>query len=382
MTEMTEMTPPRPDGREGTPDAQLVGVTKTFPGQSTPAVDALSLDIRAGEFFSLLGPSGCGKTTTLRMLAGLEEPSSGRILIRGEDVTNAPAHRRPTNMVFQRLALFPHLSVADNVAYGPRLRKMSRQQVRERVGELLELVHLQGYEKRYPAQLSGGQQQRVAIARALANRPAVLLLDEPLASLDLKLRVQMQQALKEIQADAATTFVFVTHDQTEAMTMSDRIAVMSAGRIEQIATPAELYDRPATRFVATFIGDTNLFEGDYRDGQLDTGSLRIAVPQPGTLASVRPERVALGTDLPTEAVNRFEGFLEQATFLGSVTRYVVALTTGTRIVVERPSADPDSAGLAVGGQVQCALPLDAVVMVDPASTAPSGQSIGQPIGKV
>ena len=360
--------------RASQPDAQLVEVTKTFPGQVESAVDDLSLEIPTGEFFSLLGPSGCGKTTTLRMLAGLESPSSGRVLIRGHDMTGTPAHRRPTNMVFQRLALFPHMSVADNVAYGPRLRRLPKGQVRRRVAELIEMVRLDGFEDRLPDQLSGGQQQRVAIARALANKPAVLLLDEPLGSLDLKLRMQMQESLKEIQVQSSTTFIYVTHDQTEALTMSDRIAVMNNGRVEQIATPSELYDRPATRFVATFIGDTNLLEGTYRDGRLVTNDLRLAVPEPGAMASIRPERVLIGADIPPSIPNQFTGTIDQVTFLGSVTRYRIRLAEGPQLLVERPSAEAPSDRYRVDSSIRCGVPLDAVVMVDPTSTPSQGKA--------
>jgi spermidine/putrescine transport system ATP-binding protein len=346
-------------------DAQLKDIVKVYPSQEVPAVDGISLDIAHGEFFSLLGPSGCGKTTTLRMLAGLERPTAGRILIRGQDMTTTPAHRRPTNMVFQRLALFPHMSVAGNIAFGPQLQHLPRQQVRKRVDALLEMVHLTGYGTRLPDQLSGGQQQRVAIARALANEPALLLLDEPLASLDLKLRVQMQQSLKEIQRESSTTFVYVTHDQSEALTMSDRIAVMSQGRIEQVASPTELYERPATPFVATFIGDTNLLEGESDGSHLLTGGLRIAVPRPGTIATIRPERVLIGSQVPAEASNTFTGLVEQVTFLGSITRYRMSLPNGLRLLVERPSTDPTR--LAAGTSVPCAIPVDAIVMVQPCS---------------
>ena len=348
-------------------DAQLKDIVKVYPSQAVPAVDGISLDIAHGEFFSLLGPSGCGKTTTLRMLAGLERPTAGRILIRGQDMTTTPAHRRPTNMVFQRLALFPHMSVAGNIAFGPQLQHLPRQQVRKRVDALLEMVHLTGYGTRLPDQLSGGQQQRVAIARALANEPALLLLDEPLASLDLKLRVQMQQSLKEIQRESSTTFVYVTHDQGEALTMSDRIAVMSHGRIEQVASPTELYERPATPFVATFIGDTNLLEGEFDGSHLLTGGLRVAVPGPGTIATIRPERVLIGAQVPAGASNTFTGLVEQVTFLGSITRYRISLPNGLGLLVERPSTDVDPTRLAAGTSVPCAIPVEAIVMVQPSS---------------
>src|SRR5437764_504639 len=234
----------------------LVGVSKRF--GSHAAVDDVSLEIAEGEFFSLLGPSGCGKTTTLRMIAGFELPDAGRIVRKGNDVTEVPANRRPVNMVFQQYALFPHMSVYDNVAFGLKVKRVPRGEHGERVQEMLRVVSLEGLDDRHPRQLSGGQQQRVALARALVNRPAALLLDEPLGALDLKLRKQMQLELKAIAAESATTFVYVTHDQEEALTMSDRIAVMNDGVVEQVARPRELYEHPATPFVAGFIGTSNL----------------------------------------------------------------------------------------------------------------------------
>src|SRR3954463_14430574 len=254
------------------PEIRLVGLTKRF--GEVRAVDGGDLEISAGEFFSLLGPSGCGKTTTLRMIGGFELPTGGRILLGGRDITHDAPDQRPVNMVFQQYALFPHLDVAGNIGFGLRRKKVDRKQIDLRVGEALDLVRLRGYEKRKPSELSGGQQQRVALARALVNRPNVLLLDEPLGALDLKLRRQLQVELKRIQAEVGITFVYVTHDQEEALTMSDRIAVMHAGKVEQLGTPEELYERPATRFVADFIGSTNLLRGVVeRDGwvRLDSG---------------------------------------------------------------------------------------------------------------
>ena len=258
--------------RAATPEIRLDNLEKRF--GDVLAVDHVSLDVAAGEFFSLLGPSGCGKTTTLRMIGGFELPTGGRILLRDRDMTREPPDKRPVNMVFQHYALFPHLSVGDNVAFGPKRKGMAKDEVRRRVGEALALVRLDGYEKRKPNQLSGGQQQRVALARALANRPDVLLLDEPLGALDLKLRRQLQVELKRIQQEVGITFIYVTHDQEEALTMSDRIAVMNAGHVEQLGTPEELYERPATRFVADFIGTTNLLRATVdADGRarLETG---------------------------------------------------------------------------------------------------------------
>src|SRR4051794_231710 len=233
-------------------------VSKSFAGVA--AVDDVTLEIRDGEFFSLLGPSGCGKTTTLRMIAGFETPDSGRVDLHGTDVTTVPANRRPVNMVFQHYALFPHMSIYDNVAFGLKVKRIPRDEHAARIGDLLRIVSLEGYEKRRPRQLSGGQQQRVALARALVNEPAALLLDEPLGALDVKLRKQMQLELKRIQNELGTTFVYVTHDQDEALAMSDRIAVMNRGQVEQLGSPREIYERPRTAFVADFIGSLNTLE--------------------------------------------------------------------------------------------------------------------------
>ncbi len=249
-------TVPRPESK---PEIRLERLTKRF--GEVVAVDDVSLTIESGEFFSLLGPSGCGKTTTLRMIGGFDLPTSGRIDLRGHDVTRDPPDKRPVNMVFQSYALFPHLDVAGNIAFGLKRRGVAADEIRRRTGEVLELVNLPGYEKRRTNQMSGGQQQRIALARALVNQPNVLLLDEPLGALDLKLRKRLQLELKRIQMEIGITFVYVTHDQEEALTMSDRIAVMNRGRIEQVGTPEDLYDRPSTPFVADFIGTTNLLSG-------------------------------------------------------------------------------------------------------------------------
>ncbi len=247
------------DPSAGTPEIRLTDLSKHF--RDVRAVDRVSLDIRTGEFFSMLGPSGCGKTTTLRMIGGFELPTAGRIELRGRDVTMAPPDKRPVNMVFQNYALFPHLDVAGNIAFGLQRKNVDKGQIKRRVSEALDLVHLAGYDRRKPNQLSGGQQQRVALARALVNRPDVLLLDEPLGALDLKLRKALQIELKRVQSEVGITFVYVTHDQEEALTMSDRIAVMHGGKVEQLGTPEELYERPRTRFVADFIGTSNLLTG-------------------------------------------------------------------------------------------------------------------------
>src|SRR4051812_9071506 len=240
-----------PMGSSGRVAIALAGVSKSF--GTAPAVNDVTFEIEDGEFFSLLGPSGCGKTTTLRMIAGFETPDSGRVVLEGTDVTAVPANRRPVNMVFQQYALFPHMSIYDNVAFGLKAKRVPREEHAERIAELLRVVSLEGYESRRPKQLSGGQQQRVALARALVNRPAALLLDEPLGALDVKLRKQMQLELKRIQHELGTTFVYVTHDQEEALAMSDRIAVMNGGRVEQLGTPREIYEPPLTSFVADFI---------------------------------------------------------------------------------------------------------------------------------
>ncbi|MQA80041.1 MAG: ATP-binding cassette domain-containing protein [Streptosporangiales bacterium] len=318
---------------ETLPDAELRDIRKEFPG-GVVAVDGVDLTVGRGEFFSLLGPSGCGKTTLLRILAGLERPSAGTVLIRGVAMERVPPHRRPTNLVFQRLALFPHLTVAKNIAFGPSLRRGGRRDVAAKVTEMLKLVDLAGYGDRYPDQLSGGQQQRVAIARALANEPALLLLDEPLSSLDLNLRIQMQAALKRIQQDSGTTFVYVTHDQGEAFAMSDRIAVMNAGRVEQVGPPRELYRSPRTRFTATFLGDTNLFEGPDVGETLESGGITVTLPTPGRIASVRPEHVAIAEELRDGYDNRFTGVVGDVVFQGSVVRYTIQLDAGPRISSE------------------------------------------------
>ncbi|MGZ6260599.1 MAG: ABC transporter ATP-binding protein, partial [Candidatus Limnocylindrales bacterium] len=276
---------------------RLTDVTKTF-GDFT-AVDRINLDVHDGEFFSLLGPSGCGKTTTLRMIGGFETPTSGLIELHGQDVTWLPPHKRNVNTVFQSYALFPHLNIEENVAFGLRRKGgLSNDEIKRRVAEILDLVELSGKEKRKPSQVSGGQAQRVALARALVNKPAVLLLDEPLGALDLKLRKQMQVELKRIQQEVGITFIYVTHDQEEAMTMSDRIAVMSEGRYEQLGDPEALYERPKTRFVAGFLGVSNLLPAK-RDGSADGyAGFRLAdgsaVRAPAALVEGRGEAVALG----------------------------------------------------------------------------------------
>jgi len=262
-------------------DVKLVGVSKTF--GVTWAVRDLTLQVEQGIFYSLLGPSGCGKTTTLRLIAGFEQPTAGQVLIRGIDVAGLPPYRRDVNTVFQSYALFPHMSVADNIAYGLRQRHVSRAEIRRRVDQALEMVRLTGAKERRPAELSGGQQQRVALARALINRPTVLLLDEPLSALDLKLRKEMQSELKALQHTVGITFIYVTHDQEEAITLSNRIAVMNAGQLEQEGTPTEVYERPQTRFVADFIGLTNFIAGTVHESFTERSGAFSRLLQPSTL---------------------------------------------------------------------------------------------------
>ena len=303
------------------------------------AVDGVSLTIQRGEFFSLLGPSGCGKTTTLRMLAGFEQPTAGRIMLEGEPVDDVPPYRRNVNMVFQSYALFEHLDVEGNVAFGLKRRRVAKEEIRRRVADALELVGLAHRAGSRPAELSGGQRQRIALARALVNRPAVLLLDEPLGALDLKLRRQMQVELKEIQREVGITFVYVTHDQEEALSMSDRIAVMHDGRVIQCGAPEDVYERPSEPFVADFIGISNLIEGTARDG----GMVRIGngaeVPAPlpeecsaGDLVriAVRPEKIAL--DELEDGMVALDGVVEQRVYLGMTTQVTVSVGDGARLV--------------------------------------------------
>src|ERR1700736_1746288 len=311
------------------------------------AVDRLSLDIRAGEFFALLGPSGCGKTTLLRMLAGFETPDEGRILLNGRDIAQVLPHQRPVNMMFQNYALFPHLTVRDNIAFGLKRAGVSRSEIDIRVAELVALVKLESLEKRKPDQLSGGQKQRVALARSLARRPQVLLLDEPLAALDKKLRQSTQFELMELQRRLGMTFIIVTHDQEEAMTVAYRIGVMDAGRLEQVATPRELYEAPHSRWIAEFVGDVNIFEGQVESREAhrlaistkDAGSIVVAEPrQPITKTTVavaiRPEKGNLPRRGPVadavnaHALNRLEGVVTDVGYLGGVTTYKVKLDTG------------------------------------------------------
>jgi spermidine/putrescine transport system ATP-binding protein len=324
---------------------RLVDVVKRF--GEVAAVDDIDLEVEDGEFFSLLGPSGCGKTTTLRMIGGFEEPTSGRIELQGEDVTWLPPYKRNVNTVFQNYALFPHLTIYENVAFGLRRKGTRDPEVKTRVSEMLELVELPGFERRKPTQISGGQAQRVALARALINKPAVLLLDEPLGALDLKLRKQMQVELKRIQQEVGITFIYVTHDQEEAMTMSDRIAVMNRGRYEQLGDPESLYERPSTRFVAGFLGISNLLPGAVQgsDGRYATVKLSddTTVRAPSALVDgadtvsigVRPEKIRLRP--PEESTpdghNQLRGVVRDASYLGVSTQYQVEARGGARLTV-------------------------------------------------
>ncbi len=326
-------TPDRPSGQDGVGVAvRLESVIKRY--GDVVAVDGIDLDVRDGEFFSMLGPSGSGKTTTLRMIAGFEAPSAGRIYLHGADVTSVPPFDRDVNTVFQDYALFPHMSVADNVAYGLVVRKVSKTERLARVDEALRMVRLVGFEERKPSQLSGGQRQRVALARALVNRPRVLLLDEPLGALDLKLREEMQIELKAIQQQVGITFIYVTHDQQEALTMSDRLAVFSRGRIEQIGAPADVYERPATRFVAGFVGTSNLLGGAVAERILGSAGV----------FTIRPEKIHIA-DLDV-AVDDDEasapGVIRDVVYLGSDTRYVVALDAGAELVVTQQNLSTSS----------------------------------------
>jgi spermidine/putrescine transport system ATP-binding protein len=342
--------PQQPEGRGAdTPAIELVGVVKEFQarGEVVVAVRDLDLVIREGEFFSLLGPSGCGKTTTMRMIAGFEEPTRGGIRLHGADVTGIPPNKRDVNMVFQSYALFPHMTVFENVAFGLRRKKAAKEEITRRVGEMLEIVDLGGRGERRPRELSGGQQQRVALARALVNRPRALLLDEPLGALDLKLRQAMQVELKRIQREVGITFVYVTHDQGEALTMSDRIAVMNDGAIEHLGTPRQIYEHPKTRFVAGFIGTSNLLSGTV--ARVDRGQAvievspeeQIIVPihDPGLAPgsplelTVRPEKIQLSTTRPADRGCVLRGSVTEVVYLGTSTNFSVTTTTGADIVV-------------------------------------------------
>ncbi len=351
----------------GTPDVRLVNVTKRFDGDIL-AVDDLTLDIVSGSFFALLGPSGCGKTTTLRMIGGFEQPTEGHIYLGEREVSGLPAYKRDVNTVFQSYALFPHLSVFENVAFGLRRRAVRGETLRGRVDDMLRIVGLEGMGRRKPRQLSGGQQQRVALARALVNQPRVLLLDEPLGALDLKLRKQMQLELKGIQHDVGITFIHVTHDQEEAMTMADRIAVMNHGRIEQLGTPTELYERPATAYVAGFLGHSNLIAGTVSGS--DTVRLRsgpeVRVPhdalagRTGEVAvGIRPEKIELGNG----QANALEGTIVEQAYVGVATQYIVDTECG-QLTVYRQNASPGVNGAAPGQRLTLSWSPDSTFVVD------------------
>ncbi|MDA9397912.1 ABC transporter ATP-binding protein [Bradyrhizobium sp. CCBAU 45389] len=353
---------------------EIAGVSKVYDG-GVRAVDAVAMDIRQGEFFSLLGPSGCGKTTTLRMIAGFETPSAGAIRVDGADITHVPAHKRDMGMVFQNYALFPHRTVAENVAFGLRMRGLDKASIAARVKAALAMVELSGLEDRRPAQLSGGQQQRVALARAIVIAPRVLLCDEPLGALDKKLRQQMQFELKQLQKKLGLTLVFVTHDQEEALAMSDRIAVMNGGRVEQVGTPTEIYNQPTTRFVADFIGDTNIFRGERTAaGQsLDVGKgLILALPPTeaqgtGVLSvALRPEKIRLmpRADAAPPAGSSAHGIVENTNFLGGAVLYRITLEGGHRILVQQPNAGTSRLFVPGNGVTLEWTPADLVVLKD------------------
>jgi len=363
----SEQTEQREAGHPAQPaDIRLEGVTKRF--DDVVAVDGLSLEIPRGSFFALLGPSGCGKTTTLRMIGGFDEPDEGVIYLGDQPVTGLPPYKRDVNTVFQSYALFPHLSIFENVAFGLRRRGVGGDQVKGRVREILGLVDLAGTEQRKPRQLSGGQQQRVALARALVNNPQVLLLDEPLGALDLKLRKQMQLELKRIQSEMGITFVHVTHDQEEAMTMADAIAVMNRGRIEQLGRPSELYERPQTSFVARFLGASNLLAGTVEDSasvKLASGALvRVAesLPARGTRVAVgiRPEKLRLGAQ---EGANRLPGTVKELSYVGVATQYVVKTPNGSLSVYVQNS-EPGTQAVAPGTEIELSFSPESAFVVE------------------
>jgi spermidine/putrescine transport system ATP-binding protein len=349
-------------GMENDREVELIDVTKRF-GAAT-AVDSVSLNVRSSEFLTLLGPSGCGKTTLLRMIGGFTSPDQGRVLLAGEDVTSLPPYRRNVCTVFQQYALFPHMTVAENVAFGLERRRRPRAEIKQRVDDSLQMVRLTGLELRRPSELSGGQQQRVALARAIVLQPRVLLLDEPLAALDLKLRKQMQIELKSLQRRLGISFIYVTHDQEEALTMSDRIAVLNGGHIEQIGQAADVYERPATEFVADFIGLSNIFEGKVADIEggamvVDFGASRIRINNPERKTQgpasgkvrfmVRPEKIML---YPTERHGLISGTIEAAVYLGESTRWHIRLSGGQEIqVLEQNTGHAAAQELAVGKHV-------------------------------
>jgi spermidine/putrescine transport system ATP-binding protein len=360
-------------------EVQLVDLVKRF--SDVTAVAGINLDMPPGEFFSLLGPSGCGKTTTLRLIAGFERPDEGQILLDGVDMVQTPPHKRNVNTVFQNYALFPHLTVAENVGFGLRYKDVSKQDAKKKIADALELVRLSGFERRRPSQLSGGQQQRVALARALILNPAVLLLDEPLGALDAKLRKALQIELKALQEEIGITFVYVTHDQEEALTMSDRLAVMSNGRVEQIGTPSDVYEEPTTAYVADFLGVSNLMEAEAeglnadRHAKVKLGEFELAAGQGDTDALgtvkivIRPERVRLEESGAT-GQNRVPGMVERVVYVGSIMQVIVHLAPGRSL---QAWVQNTGAGLpyAQGHPVSVYLPVDALrVLMDTTTPAP------------
>ncbi|ANJ25874.1 ABC transporter ATP-binding protein [Agromyces aureus] len=376
----------------GTPHGEAPGtvvidsVTKHY-GDAT-AVDRLSLTIQPGEFISLLGPSGCGKTTTLRMIAGFEHPDAGDIRVSGRSVLGVPPYRRDVNTVFQAYALFPHMSVAENVAYGLQQKRTPKSEIRQRVVDALDLAQMRGFADRKPTQLSGGQQQRVALARALVNRPSVLLLDEPLGALDRQLREEMQLELKLLQSRLGITFVFVTHDQGEALSMSDRIAIMRSGRIEQLADADTVYARPASAYVAAFVGQQNFFRGTVVEGgaAVDSvhalvrgGAAELAVGEQGQ-AAVRPEFVEIAADAPDAAAsgtsNTARGRLIGVSHLGETMQYLVQLGDDQSLIARRPS--PEAPQLAVGDAVVCSWRAESVLLFPSDDAASAGGYVAPP----
>ena len=365
---------------------ELVGLTKRF---TEVAVDNIDLSVASGEFFSLLGPSGCGKTTTLRMIAGFEQPTSGQILLDDVDVSAVPPHRRNVNTVFQSYALFPFLTVFDNVAFGLRPRRLDKAELRTRVGEALELVKMTGYAKRRPGQLSGGQQQRVALARALVLRPSVLLLDEPLGALDAKLRRSLRVELKALQESVGITFLYVTHDQEEALTMSDRLAVMNGGRILQSGTPHQVYEEPADAYVADFLGAANLMEvvvsgrpgGSEAEVKIGDSTLVTSHACPAAAgetahAVIRPERVRVETH-GSAGPNRVAALVERVVYLGAATQVMLRLATGASLqALVQNDGDAGRASLAQGTPVHAYLPPDALrVLPGSLAAAPATQAV-------
>jgi spermidine/putrescine transport system ATP-binding protein len=362
-------------------EVRLVNLVKRF--ADVTAVDGIDLDMPPGEFFSLLGPSGCGKTTTLRLIAGFERPDEGQILLDGADMAQTPPHKRNVNTVFQNYALFPHLNVYDNVAFGLRYKDVSKQDARGRVLDALSLVRLEGLEKRRPSQLSGGQQQRVALARALVLNPAVLLLDEPLGALDAKLRKALQIELKALQEEVGITFVYVTHDQEEALTMSDRLAVMSNGRVEQIGTPSEVYEEPRTAYVADFLGVSNLMDAR-AEGMNGGGRCRLRLGEFELTAErgesdargeakvvIRPERVRL-EDGGATGENRVPGMVERVVYVGSIMQVMVHLAPGQTIQAWVQNQGGGSLPYQQGSAVTVHLPADALRVLQ---DAPAGAAV-------